>query len=358
MIYSNTEHFDHKEEDQTGILLVNLGTPEAPTPAALRRYLGEFLWDSRVVEMPRLLWWPALQGLILRIRPARSAKAYQKIWTEAGSPLLVNSTHQQEKLSASLSPVKVVLSMRYGKPSIREGLEILRDLHVRRLLILPLYPQYSATTTASVFDAVSAVLRHWRWLPDIRFISHYHDFPPYIEALADTVKVHWAEYGKPQKLLISFHGIPERYFQNGDPYYCECHKTARLLAEYLHLQEQDWQLVFQSRFGREQWLKPYLDGTLKSLPEQGIKHVAVICPGFAADCLETLEEVDQENRHYFLQAGGKVYHYIPALNDNAAHIEALLELIKRNTLAWGPAVKNASEQRATQEWAIRRGAVR
>lgn len=357
-VFLNTENFSHEENSEIGVLLVNLGTPEAPTASALRCYLAEFLWDPRVVEFPRLLWWLVLHGLILRIRPARSAKSYQKVWTKEGSPLLVHAKRQEAKLSERLSPIKVALAMRYGKPSISKGLESLRQQKIRRLLVVPLYPQYSATTTASVFDAVSDVLRRWRWLPEIRFISHYHDFPPYIQALATSVNAHWAEHGRADKLLISFHGVPKRYLLKGDPYYCECHKTARLLAENLQLEEKDWQLVFQSRFGREEWLKPYLDETLKALPQQGVRCVDVICPGFSVDCLETLEEVDQENRHYFLQAGGEVFHYIPALNDNEVHINALLQLIQKNSLGWPTEAPGVAEGQAMHASALLKGANR
>jgi ferrochelatase len=337
--YLKGSDFKHTDTTTTGILLVNLGTPDAPTPHALRRYLDEFLSDPRVTEMPRWLWWLILHGIILRVRPRRSAKNYAKIWTEKGSPLFAISQAQQQALQKVIqqhtnSPIHIALGMRYGQPSIEKALDELRQVHIQRLLILPLYPQYASSTTASVFDAVSDVLKKWRWLPDIRFISHYHDHPDYINALAQCIQRHWQQHGQPDKLLFSFHGIPKRFFTAGDPYHCECHKTARLVAEKLALMQSNWQVVFQSRFGKEEWLKPYTDHTLEALAQAGTKHVDVICPGFSADCLETLEEIDQENRHLFLNAGGKVFHYIPALNDDEMHIQALLSLIMQHMQGW------------------------
>jgi len=337
--YQNTEHFDHNEPSRTGILLVNLGTPDAPTPAAVRRYLAEFLSDPRVVESPRWLWWLALHGVILRIRPPRVAKSYQSVWTVEGSPLLainkkLHHAVQQAVRSQHGDQVVTTLAMTYGNPSIAAGLEALRQQNVQRLIVLPLYPQYSATTTAAVFDAVTSILRQWRWIPETRFINQYHDVPAYIKALAESVKAHWQAQGRAEKLLFSFHGIPQRYHDAGDPYYCHCQKTARLLAEKLELKEGEWQTAFQSRFGREAWLQPYTSETLKGWGSAGIKRVQVICPGFSIDCLETLEEIAHENRQYFIEAGGTDYEYIPALNDTAAHTEALLQLIQQHTQGW------------------------
>lgn len=337
MTIYNTSSYTHDSLPTTGILLINLGTPDAPTPAALRRYLGEFLADPRVTEMPRWLWWLILHGIILRVRPRRSALKYQKIWTQTGSPLLNISQAQSQALQKAVDahfagPMRVALGMRYGNPSIAAGLEQLRQANARRILILPLYPQYSASATGSSFDAVADVLKRWRWLPDVRFISHYHDQPAYIRALAVQIKNYWAKHGTPDKLLFSFHGIPKRFFMAGDPYHCECHKTARLVAEQFDFN--DWEVVFQSRFGREEWLKPYTDHTLAALGKAGLKRVDLISPGFAADCLETLEEINQENRQIFLQAGGKDFHYIPALNDNVDHIQALLELVIQHVQGW------------------------
>ncbi|HHB91759.1 MAG TPA: ferrochelatase [Thioploca sp.] len=338
-IYNNST-YNHKNPAQIGVLLVNLGTPDAPTTSALRNYLGEFLADPRITEMPRWLWRLILHGVILRIRPSRSAKKYQQIWTEAGSPLLEISKIQLHKLQQVTDfnrPITIALGMRYGNPSIAAGLEQLRQANARYILILPLYPQYSSTSTGSVFDAVNKVFKTWRWLPDVRFISHYHDHPVYINALTTQIKRYWAEHGTPDKLLFSFHGIPKRFFLNGDPYYCECQKTARLVAEQIDVPSQ---VVFQSRFGKEEWLKPYTDKTLIELGKEGLKRVDIICPGFATDCVETLEEIDHENRQFFLQAGGKEFHYIPALNSSIEHIQLLSQLIIQHTQGWNPESDN------------------
>lgn len=309
----------------TGILLVNLGTPDAPTTKALRRYLAEFLWDRRVTELPRWFWWLVLHGVILRIRPASSARLYEKVWTENGSPLLSISKAQAQALQQKLGEeFKVVLAMRYGNPSIASGLEELRN--VERIIILPLYPQYASATTGSSFDAIANVLKTWRRVPDLRFISHYHDHSAYINALIAQIKTYWNEHGVPDKLLFSFHGIPKRFAIAGDPYGDQCHKTAKLVA--LGLEIENWELVFQSRFGREEWLQPYTDHRLIAIAKDGIKRVDVVCPGFSADCLETLDEINRENREVFLEAGGEEFHYIPALNDNDEHIEALVKILK------------------------------
>ena len=326
----------HDEPARAGILLVNLGTPDAPTPSAVRRYLGEFLWDPRVIEMPRWLWWPILHGVILRIRPRRTAKAYEKIWSSAGSPLLVHSQELAAGLQQSLDPTSdravVELAMRYGSPSVSEALNRLDERNVQRLLVLPLYPQYSATTTASVFDAVSDVLRKRRWIPELRLVTSYHDFDPWIAALAAHIREH--RTSDAQFLVFSFHGIPRRCLDAGDPYFCHCHKTARLVAQHLGLTGGEWQVAFQSRFGREEWLRPYLNQTLAGLPNHDIRRIDVVSPGFAADCLETLEEVDMENRERFLAAGGERFHYIPALNGVPGHVAALAALIRQHTLGW------------------------
>ena len=323
----------------TGVLLVNLGTPESPSPADVRRYLKEFLWDSRVVELSRPLWWLVLNLVILNTRPRRSARAYAKVWTDAGSPLMVISRQQHAALQAALeqqpgAPVKVVLAMRYGKPSIAAGMQELRAAGVKRLLVLPLYPQYSATTTATIVDAVADELRRWRVLPELRFINDYHEHPSYIEALADSVRRYQAVHGEPDRLLLSFHGIPQDYVDAGDPYATQVYRTAELLVQALDLPEDRWQLSFQSRLGPKQWLQPYTDHTLKSLAEAGVKNIQVICPGFSVDCLETLEEVSMENRDIFLEAGGEQYGYIPCLNDDAAHIHLFSELVSRHTQGW------------------------
>jgi len=285
----------------TGILITNLGTPDAPTASALRRYLGEFLWDKRVVEIPRPIWWLILHGIILRTRPAKSAEAYKSVWTEGGSPLMVNGIGQKEALQKRLTerftgPVIVELAMRYGQPSIESGLEKLRDAGAQRILVLPLYPQYSAATTASTFDAVANTLKKWRWVPELRFVQHYHDSPSYIQAIVNSIEENWQENGRADKLVFSFHGMPKRTLLAGDPYHCECQKTARLVAEKLNLNKDDYLVSFQSLFGKEEWLKPYTDETLKRLSAEGLKSLDIACPGFSSDCVETLEEIMIENK--------------------------------------------------------------
>lgn len=339
MYYKNETGFRHDAPEVLGVLLLNLGTPDAPTVPAVRRYLAEFLSDSRVVELPRFLWWPILHGIILRLRPRRSAKAYRSVWTTQGSPLLAIAKRQaaalQDRLGARMpGPVRVELAMRYGNPSIGSALACLRSANARRLLVLPLYPQYSATTTASTFDAVTGELSSWRWLPEVRFVNQYHDRQGFIAALADSVRAYWADRGEPDRLLFSFHGIPKEYFLNGDPYYCQCYKTARLTASALGLGRERWQLSFQSRVGNKEWLKPYTDETLKQWGREGIERVQVICPGFSADCLETLEEIAVENRDYFLGVGGKDFGYIPALNEDASHMDMLADLVRQHAAGW------------------------
>ncbi len=339
MAFIGESDYAHGGSDAMGVLLVNLGTPDAPTAAAVRRYLAEFLWDPRVVEIPRPLWWLILHGVILRTRPARSAKLYEQVWQKDGSPLLAIGQRQTQALRELLQqrvkgPVQVELAMRYGNPSIAAGLAKLRAAHVRRLLVLPLYPQYSATTTASTFDAVVRVLKTWRRIPELRCINQYHDDPAYVQALANSIREAWAQHGVPEKLLFSFHGIPKRNLLLGDPYHCQCQKTARRVAEQLSLTPEQWQITFQSRFGRAEWLKPYTLQTLAELARKGVKHVHVVCPGFSADCLETLQEIDGENRHAFMKAGGEVFHYIPALNERADHLHLLASLVMRHTYGW------------------------
>jgi len=339
MQYRNQTDFHHDTPECLGVLLVNLGTPDAPSTKAVRRYLAEFLSDPRVIEMPRLLWMAILHGVILRVRPKRSAHAYRQVWSEQGSPLLDISRRQEWALQAELErrnvgPVKVQLAMRYGTPSIADGLDALAAANATRVLVLPLYPQYSATTTASVFDAVSGELQRWRRLPELRFVNQYHDHPGYIQALADSIRRHWEEHGQADKLLFSFHGIPKEYFLNGDPYYCHCQKTARLVVEQLGIEPERWALSFQSRVGNKEWLKPYTDQKLREWGETGVESVQVICPGFSADCLETLEEISLQNREFFLEAGGKAYGYIPALNTEPDHLKALADLVTRHIGGW------------------------
>jgi protoporphyrin/coproporphyrin ferrochelatase len=331
--YIGNSDFKHDTESCTGVLLTNLGTPDAPSPSALRRYLGEFLADPRVIEVPRFIWWFVLHGFILRTRPRRSAAAYRKVWTESGSPLLDVSKKQATAIQKYLDDhatkkFHVELAMRYGNPSIQSGLEKLQQANVKKIIILPLYPQYSASTTASTFDAVVDVLKTWRNIPELHLLKHYHDAPDYIDALAESITEHWQIKDRAEKLLFSFHGIPQAYFDAGDPYYFECHITARLVAEKLKLDKEEWMLTFQSRFGPKEWLKPYTDMTLVELANAGIKNVDVICPGFSADCLETLEEIDMQNRDFFLKAGGEKFSYIPALNERPAHITALAKIIQ------------------------------
>lgn len=332
----------HGKDECIGVLLVNLGTPDKAEAASVRRYLTTFLSDRRVVEIPRLIWLPLLYGIIAPRRAPKTAALYQAVWMEEGSPLMVYSERQQVALGEELAqrytgPVIVEYAMRYGEPSITKGLASLRSQGARRILVLPLYPQYSATTTATVFDAVSEELRQWRWLPELRFVNQYHDNDNYINALALSVEEHWREHGRDGFLLMSFHGLPERNLHLGDPYFCQCHKTARLLAEKLMLAEDRWMITFQSRFGKAQWLQPYTDKTLETLPEKGIKQVDVICPGFAADCLETLEEIESENREVFMTAGGETYRYIPALNDHPEHITMLADLVGQHIQGWAEA---------------------
>jgi len=346
--------FNHGAPERIGVLLTNLGTPDSFHVRDVRRYLKEFLWDRRVVEVPRVVWWLVLNLIILNTRPRKSSRAYQKIWTKEGSPLLAVSRRQtralREYLAKTDKKIDIVLAMRYGNPSIEAGMTRLREKGATRILVLPLYPQYSATTTASTFDAVSHVVRRWRRLPALRFVNHYHDHPAYITALADSVHQYWKNHGKAEKLLMSFHGIPQAYFDAGDPYFCECRKTGRLLAETLELDEDAWLLSFQSRLGAGQWLSPYTDHTLRELARGGTKSVQVICPGFSADCLETLEEIAIENRDTFIQAGGENYHYIPCLNDRPEHIEMLGQVVKQHIQGWDNVTeenqKHISQQRA------------
>ena len=323
---------DGVRDRRWAVLLVNLGTPEAPTPAAVRRYLAEFLWDPRVVEIPRPLWWLILHGLILRLRPRKSAKAYRSIWTDAGSPLLaltraLGSAVEAELKTRSGNPPVVDFAMRYGRPGIAERLEDLGSQGIDRFLVFPLYPQYSSPSTGSVFDAVGAALSRWRKVPEVHFVSDYYDHPAYIAAIAESVEDHWRDHGRGRFLLMSFHGLPERSRAQGDPYFDQCQSSARLVAERLGLDEGAWQLVFQSRFGPARWLQPYCVEVLKQLPQDGVKEVDVVCPGFGVDCLETLEEIGITNREIFMQAGGREYRLIACLNDSPAHARALADVI-------------------------------
>ena len=321
-----------------GILLANLGTPDAPTTGALRRYLGEFLWDRRVVEMPRALWWLILHGIILNVRPRRSAKLYAKVWSAEGSPLLAIGRRQTAALGLEIERrgirAHVALGMRYGSPSIRTALEELRARGCWRVLVLPLYPQYFAGTTGSTFDAVAETVMTWRRVPEMHFVADYHDDDAYVAALAHGVRTTWSRDGEPDRLLLSFHGIPQRYAAAGDPYAEQCRRTAELLQAQLGLDADRIVTSFQSRFGREAWLQPYTDTLLQEWARAGVRRVDVLCPGFAADCIETLEEIDQLNRALFLQAGGERFRYLPALNDAPEHVAALAGLVQRHASGW------------------------
>lgn len=321
-----------------GILLVNLGTPEAATTGAVRRYLAEFLNDTRVVDAPRWLWWLVLNGIILRTRPKKVAKAYQQVWQAEGSPLLVISKQQQQALQQQLQAefkqhIPVELAMTYGSPNITQALNNLTQ-RCERVLILPLFPQYSSSTTAAVYDAVAKDMAQRHLLPETRWLNQYFNHPLYIQALADSVRAYRAEHGQGDKLLLSFHGIPERYALRGDPYPEQCRTTAKLVAESLGLNDDQWLCSFQSRFGREEWVKPYTDKVLEQWAHEKLGRVDVISPAFAADCLETLEELDVENRALFTQHGGGEYHYIPCLNAQDDHIQLLVELVKQHSQGW------------------------
>jgi ferrochelatase len=330
--------FIHGQSGRTAVLLCNLGTPDAPTPQAVRRYLAEFLSDHRVVEIPRLVWMLILHGIILRFRPAKSAAKYASIWTPEGSPLKVWTQKQagllQQWFDSHGQQVTVRWAMRYGSTSIESQLSALKAEGVVRVLMLPAYPQYSATTTASVFDAAYGWAQRTRTVPEMRFINHYHDHPGYIAALATRIRQGWAERGRPEQLVMSFHGVPERTLHLGDPYHCECFKTARLLADALGITKEQFKVTFQSRLGRAKWLQPYTEPTLITMAQSGVKSVEVICPGFTSDCLETLEEINMEARHAFLSAGGATFHYIECVNDMPQWIEALGQLSTQHLAGW------------------------
>jgi ferrochelatase len=319
---------------RTALLLVNLGTPEAATAGAVRRYLGEFLHDYRVVDLTRWLWCPILHGVILPLRSAKVARKYASIWTAKGSPLMALSRDLAEAMQAQLPEFEVRLAMRYGKPAVAEVLRELHDKGLQRLLVLPLYPQYSASTVASVHDAVMAELSGWRRLPELRLINDYHVDEAWLDALVSSVQNNWDLHGRGEKLLISFHGIPQRFVKAGDPYAQQCEAGARALAQRLQLPDDQWLMTYQSRFGREPWLQPYTDKTLAALAQRGVKTIDMICPGFAVDCLETLEENAVENVELFKHAGGAELRYIPALNATPGHVAALATLARRHAQGW------------------------
>jgi len=359
--------FSHDRAGRLGVLLINLGTPDAPTTSAVRRYLAEFLSDPRVVEIPRVVWKPLLHGVILRTRPARSAQRYGTIWTKDGSPLLVHSLRQRTLLHGYLGQrlkilglpsdhAQVELGMRYGAPSIAEALTKLRESGCERMLVLPLYPQYAASTTASALDAVFAAARAMRRMPALRAVDAYHDDAGYIGALAQSINDYWVKNGRPNKLVLSFHGVPRRTLDLGDPYHCHCHKTARLLTTELGLKPEQFAVTFQSRFGRGEWLKPYTQPTLVALAKEGLRRVDVACPGFVSDCLETLEEIALEGRAAFLKAGGAEFHAIPCLNERPAWIAALADLALKNLGGWLDPPPDAAARELTQARAQARGA--
>lgn len=357
----------HGTAPKTAVLLVNLGTPDEPTAPALRRYLREFLSDPRVVEIPRAVWLPILHGVILTVRPAKSAAKYASVWMPEGSPLAVWTQKQSVLLQGylgerGLSAQHLIVrhAMRYGNPSVASVLDELHAANATRILVVPLYPQYAAATTASVNDAVMAWMQRQRRQPELRFINRYHDDAGYIDALAKSVLAHWQTNGRGSKLVMSFHGVPERSLHLGDTYHCECHKTGRLLAERLGLQKDQWQVTFQSRFGKAKWLEPYTEPTLIALAQQGLKSVDVICPGFVADCLETLEEISQEARDAFLAAGGQTFNYIPCLNDRHEWIAALSAIVQQHLQGWpvqvADEVADAQALQAQRERALAMGA--
>ena len=334
----NRPFFDHNQPERIGVVVANLGTPDAPTAPAVRTYLGQFLHDWRVIEISRWLWCPLLHGIILRTRPKKVAAIYQAIWTEEGSPLLVITRKQAEglktRLQAHFPQVEVAVAMRYGNPSMQAALEELRAKNCQKILVLPMYPQYSCATSASTLDSVFSELKHWRWMPELRTINDYSTHEGYIQALANSVVEARAHYEMPEKLVISFHGTPVSFRDQGDPYYYRCKATAHALATALDLKEEQWILTFQSQFGNDPWIKPSTSDTLESLAKSGVKSVDVICPGFSADCIETLEEIEDENREIFEENGGEAFHYVPALNDRDDHLDALNALVTQHLGGW------------------------
>jgi len=340
MHYQTEPAHSHGNTERTAVLLINLGTPEAPTAKAVKPYLREFLSDPRVVEIPRLIWWLILNGIILNLRPKKSAAKYASIWLPEGSPLKVHTERQTVLLQGYLSlktkatPVVVDYAMRYGNPSIPDVLRKLKEQNCQRILLVPLYPQYAASATATALDAVFAELQKMRNMPAIRSIKHFHDDGAYIKATAQNIRDYWTMHGRPEQLVMSFHGVPRYTLDKGDPYHCECLKSGRLIAEALGLSQAQYTISFQSRFGKAEWIKPYTTATLKELGKQRTKRVDVVCPGFVADCLETLEEIAQEGKEDFQHAGGGEYHYIPCLNERPDWIHALTGLVLENLHGW------------------------
>jgi len=348
MKYKLNENYAHGDERKIGVLLVNLGTPDAPTTSAVRKYLSEFLSDPRIVEIPRLIWWLILNLIILNIRPKKSRDLYRKIWLDKGSPLLVISKSIVEKLkqSKNISDKKYIiidLAMRYGNPSIKTSLENFKKHNINKLAVIPMFPQYSAATTASIFDKLSEELSKWRNIPDLRFLSTYHDNNLYINACAQKIKNSWAKQEKAKKLVFSFHGLPQINLHKGDPYHCYCHKTARLIADELKLDQEDYIVTFQSRFGKQVWLKPYTDDVLAKLAADGVDSVDIFCPGFLCDCLETLEEINMQSREHYISSGGKNFNYIAALNDDLENILSLETIILNEVSNWDNININSKE---------------
>jgi len=336
--YISSPEFRHDAE-RIGVLLVNTGTPDSLELRDIRRYLARFLSDPRVIELPRWLWLPILHGFVLRTRPRSSQAKYRRVWTDDGSPLLSLSRALRTQLTGALAqralaPFSVELGMLYSTPSVAEGLARLQQAGAQRVLVLPLFPQYCGASTGAVHDQVSRELSRWRWLPELRMVADYHDHPGYLGALRDSIQTHWQQQGRTGHLLMSFHGIPEAYFDKGDPYFLKCHRTARLLADELLLKEGEWSVSFQSRLGPSKWLQPYTFEEMTRLPARGVHDVTLVCPGFAIDCLETLEEIAIENRQRFLKAGGRKFSYVPALNSSEIHVRFLADLISQHAQGW------------------------
>jgi len=333
MKFVGEEDFKHQNRQKTGVLICNLGTPETYKTKDVRRFLRQFLSDGRVIEIPKIIWWFILNGIILTLRPSKSAKLYKSVWTKEGSPLLVLSKKLTEKLKKSVGDsCEVELAMRYGNPSMESALMSLKNKNCRKLIVIPMFPQYSGTTTGSIFDEVARVLSKWRWVPSLSFVNSYHDQPEYINALADSLSNH-IKNNSPQKIIFTYHGIPKRNFDLGDPYQCYCQKTTRLVAEKLNLEDDTYITTFQSRFGPAEWLKPYTSDTMGELPLQEVKNVLVVAPAFSVDCLETIEEIDQENKEIFLKAGGEKFTYVPCLNDSSGQVNLLKAIIDKHLVA-------------------------
>ena len=334
MSFKGEKNFSHEDKEKIGILICNLGTPDSYSVSDVRIFLREFLSDKRVIELPRIIWWFILNLFILTLRPFKSAKIYKSVWTDEGSPLLIYSEKLKEKLDSS-SPDNLCfeLGMRYGNPSIKSALENLKNKNCRKILVLPLFPQYSATTTGSIFDEVTKVMSTWRWVPSLNFINSYHDNDDFIDAISSSIKSKLEEIN-PHKIIFTYHGIPKKYFDQGDPYHCFCQKTSRLVAEKLDIKEENFMTTFQSRLGTAEWLKPYTSDVMKKLPSEGCSNILVIAPGFSVDCLETIEEIDEENKEYFLEAGGKKFTYINCLNDSDQHVNFLNAFIEQKVSLW------------------------